>query len=127
MVNRRSAQLAAEIKRAVQEILARGLSDPRMGGLVTVTEVRVTGDLSRAEVFVSVLPQEKQALTHHALCDAARHIRHEAGELVRTRQLPEFVFVLDERLKKEAAVLGALARVREEQERRGAAGGEGRA
>jgi ribosome-binding factor A len=118
MKSRRVAQLSAEIKRAVQEVLSRGLSDPRVGGLITVTEVRVTGDLARADILVSVLPQEKQSLTHHALCDAARHIRREAGEIVRTRQLPEFVFVLDERLKKEAAVLGALAKVREEQERR---------
>jgi ribosome-binding factor A len=114
-MSHRPEQLAAEIQKAVQEVLARGLSDPRVSGLITITKVRVQSDLKRAELFVSVLPADRQALTMHGLKSAERHIRREVGDMVRTRSIPELVFVLDGSLKKEAAVLEDLRKVREEQ------------
>lgn len=115
-------QLANEIQRAVQEILARGLSDPRVSGLITITRTRVQADLKRAEIFVSILPADRQDLTMHGLHSAERHIRRQVGDMVRTRSIPELVFVLDSTLKKEAAVLEELKRVRNEQASRGEAG-----
>lgn len=120
-MSHRPEQLAAEIQKAVQDILARGLSDPRVSGLITITKVRVQPDLKRAEMFVSVLPADRQALTMHGLKSAERHIRREVGDMVRTRSIPELVFVLDESLKKEAAVLEDLRKIREEQAARDAA------
>lgn len=119
-------QLANEIQKAVQELLARGLSDPRVTGIITITKTKVQADLKRAEIFVSVMPAERQSLTMHGLKSAERHIRRQVGDMVRTRSIPELVFVLDGSLKKEAAVLQDLQRVREEQEARDPeAGGTG--
>lgn len=115
-------QLANEIQKAVQEILARGLSDPRVSGLITITKTRVQADLKRAELHVSILPADRQDLTMHGLHSAERHIRRQVGDMVRTRSVPELVFVLDSTLKKEAAVLEDLRRVREEQAARGHGG-----
>lgn len=117
-MSRRAEQLASEIHRAVQQVLDRGLQDPRVSGMITVTAVRVTPDFRTAQVSVSVLPAEKQDLTMHGLRSAARHIRHEVGELVRTRQMPELAFRLDESLKKQAAVMDAIAKAAEDRRRR---------
>lgn len=114
--------MASSIQRAVQEILARGLQDPRVSGLITVTGVQVTTDLKIATISISVLPEEKQDLTFHGIKAAARFIRREAGERIDTKQLPEFHFRLDLGVKKEAAVLRELERVRRERE-----SGEGKA
>lgn len=108
-------QLANEIQKAVQDILARGLNDPRVSGLITITRTRVQSDLKRAEIYVSILPAERQDLTMHGLHSAERHIRRQVGDMVRTRSIPELVFVLDSTLKKEAAVLEDLKRIRDEQ------------
>lgn len=108
-------QLANEIQKAVQEILARGLSDPRVSGLITITKTRVQADLKRAEIFVSILPADRQDLTMHGLRSAERHVRRQVGDMVRTRSIPELVFVLDSTLKKEAAVLADLQRIRDEE------------
>lgn len=113
-MNRRIEHLTASIERGVREVISRGFHDPRIGGLITVTGVKVTSDLVRATIRVSVFPIEKQVLTLHGLQDAARFIRREVGDLVSTRRLPEFVFEIDDSLKKEAAVLADLARVRDE-------------
>lgn len=120
--SRRPDQMASAITLAVQQIIARGLQDPRIRGLITVTGVRVTADLQEAFIHVSVLPEEQQELTLHGLRSAANRIRRESGEIIDTRQLPKFVFRLDSATKKQAAVLKELDKVREERERQESTG-----
>jgi ribosome-binding factor A len=111
-LSHRLEQLTSALDRGVREVFARGFSDPRIGGLITVTNVRILPDLSQAIISISVLPQEKEELTLHGLSSAAKHIRREVGELVNTRTLPQFTFRLDSSIKKEAAILKELDRVR---------------
>ncbi len=111
-MTRRLEQVASSIERAVREVFSRGFHDPRIAGLITITGVRVTGDLQTAYIGISVLPAEKQSLTLHALNDAAAHIRREAGDLIEARTLPRFEFRADDSLKKELGVLQALERAK---------------
>ncbi|MBX3386649.1 MAG: 30S ribosome-binding factor RbfA [Phycisphaeraceae bacterium] len=115
-MNQRVERVASTLREALQAVIARGLADPRARGLITVTEVRVTDDLKKADVFVSVLPDEHQELTLHSLRHAARHIRRQAGELMALRELPELVFKTDRGIKQQAAVIEALAKVRAERQ-----------
>ncbi|MEQ8318479.1 MAG: 30S ribosome-binding factor RbfA [Phycisphaerales bacterium] len=112
-------RLASSLEKGVQQVLARGLQDPRVRGLITVTRVDVTPDSKQATIGISVLPVEHQKLTVHGLQSAARHIRREVAELIRTRTMPEFRFVEDSSLKKQAEVLSTLAKVREELDEKG--------
>jgi ribosome-binding factor A len=109
-MSRRNEQIRSTLHRALQEVLARGLADPRYGGLVTVTDVRVADDLKTADVLISVLPREKQDLTMHAIRHAAAHLRREVGDLVAMRSVPTLHFRLDVTLKKHAEVLQAISR-----------------
>lgn len=120
-MNRRAEQMAAAIQEAVREVLARGLQDPRVSGLVTVTGVTVTEDFAEAEIGVSILPAERSREAMEGLASAANWIRREAGELVRARRLPHFRFRLDEQFKKQAEIMQALRRVADEREQRGEA------
>lgn len=113
-MSRRTEQLASTIQFQLQMLLARGLSDPRVKGLITITEVRVTEDLTTAFVSVSVLPAEQQTLTMHGLRAAAAFLRRELGDKIAIRKLPTLSFQFDESIKREAEVLAALARVRAE-------------
>jgi len=114
----RLERMASAIQRGVQQVLARGIADERVRGLITVTDVKVMGDLTEAVVSCSVLPAEHQSLTLHGLNSAAAHIRHELGELVDTRQLPRLRFRLDKGLKKQAALLGAIELAKEATDKR---------
>jgi len=118
-VSLRTERLGATIQRAVQQVLARGLADPRVRGLVTVTSVSVTPDLKRADVLVSVMPAEDEALTLHGLRAASGYIRREVGKLVRIKTMPHLEFAVDEGLKRQAGVLEALRRVEAEREQGG--------
>jgi ribosome-binding factor A len=119
-MTRRIEQLGGEIHKAVQAAIDRGLQDPRISGLITITGVRITPDLKIAFVNVSVLPAERQKLTMHGLESASRHLRREIGSKLAVRQMPELVFKLDESLKKQAGVLEAIAKANEDLARRGA-------
>lgn len=109
----RRQRLASSIERGVQRVLARGLNDPRVRGLVTITKVTITPDGKRADVGVSVLPEKHEDLTMHGLRSASGRIRREVGELIRTRAMPELAFVLDRSLKKQAEVLRAIDHARQ--------------
>ncbi len=111
---RRVQQVQATLLRALQEEIGRGLHDPRAGGLITVTGVDVSPDLKNATVWVSVLPDEKQNLTMHALRAAARHLRRRIGDKVAMHEVPELTFKTDESIKKQADILSAFAKIRQE-------------
>jgi ribosome-binding factor A len=119
-MSHRLEQISSAIDRGVREIIARGFSDPRISGLITVTGVKVLPDLSQAIISISVLPEEKQELTVHGLASAAAYIRREVGDVVNARTLPQFTFRLDTSLKKQAAVFRDLDRVRAEIEKKDA-------
>lgn len=109
--------MASSIQKELQERLIRGLQDPRVSGIITITGVRVTEDLATAVISVSVIPADKQDLTLHGLRSSAKYLRREVGEKIDTRQLPEFIFKLDASLKKQASIFTELDRVRQDRER----------
>ncbi|GIW74887.1 MAG: hypothetical protein KatS3mg103_1409 [Phycisphaerales bacterium] len=114
-MNPRTQRLASSIQRSIQQVLARGLQDPRIRGIITVTKVQITPDGTQATVGISVLPAKHQRLTVHGLRSASRHIRREVGSMIRTRSMPQLEFVEDDSFKKQAQVLAELARIGQEQ------------
>lgn len=103
-MKRRTEQVASNITRAVTAVLARGLNDPRVKGLITVTGVELTDDLSRARIRVSVMPEEHEALTMHGLRAATGHIRRETMKQVHLREMPTLEFFIDEGIKNQFKV-----------------------
>jgi ribosome-binding factor A len=115
-VSRRTDQIGSTIQRAIQKILADGLADPRVRGLITVSGVEMSDDLRRAIVLVSVYPAEHQELTMHGLRSATGHLRRRLASATALPVLPQLVFRLDTTMKRQAAVLEALAKVAAERE-----------
>ena len=115
-MNRKELQLASSIRHAVQTVIDRGLNDPRIAGLITVTEVHVLDDGRLAHVHVSVLPAEKQPLTFKGLVAAAGHIRQEIGKAIQGRILPTLSFKIDDSTKRQAGVLQAISKIEHERE-----------
>ncbi|MDG2053812.1 MAG: 30S ribosome-binding factor RbfA [Phycisphaerales bacterium] len=108
---------SSEIRKAVQTVFSRGLNDPRIRGILSVTRVEIAPDGSNATVFVSVLPEEHVELALHGIQHAREHIRSEVGNLVRMRRIPKLHFKIDKSLKKQAEVLSAIARANDEMNR----------
>ncbi|HAN24320.1 MAG: 30S ribosome-binding factor RbfA [Microbacterium sp.] len=95
MANERQARIADRIKVLLAERLDKGLRDPRLG-FVTITDVRVTGDLQHASVFYTVLGDEKaREDTAAALRSATGMLRSDVGRQLGIRLTPTLEFILD--------------------------------
>lgn len=92
----RHERIAGEVQDEIGSMLAGELKDPRLSGLVTVTEVRLSPDLKQARVYVNVLGSEQeQAETLKGLAAASGFIRHELTVRLRMRRALDISFVLD--------------------------------
>ena len=93
----RPARVAHEFQRELSAVLARGLKDPRVTGLVTVTGAKMSPDLKEAVVYVSILGDEKVvAETLTGLKAAAGYLQREVARAVKLRYTPHLRFVFDE-------------------------------
>ncbi len=91
----RARKLADRIKVIVAQLLDGRIKDPRLG-FVTVTDVRVTGDLQNASVFYTVYgTDEERVATAAALESAKGLIRSEVGKQTGIRLTPTLEFHLD--------------------------------
>ena len=96
----RNVRVASQLQRDLAELLRGEVKDPRLG-MVTVSDVEVTRDLSVAKVFVSFLGAQQGVRESLALlADRASLLRHELGRLIRMRCLPELRFVYDDSVER---------------------------
>ncbi len=95
MSYKRTDRVNALLQRELGMLISEELRDPRIS-FPTVTAVEASADLRVAKVFVSVLGDDEAIRsTMAALENAKRHLRHELGERVEMRAVPELVFVSD--------------------------------
>ncbi len=95
MAGERQLRLADRIRVILAERLEKGLRDPRLG-FVTITDVRVTGDLQHASVFFTVLGSEQErADSAQALKAATGMLRSEVGRGLNVRLVPTLEFIPD--------------------------------
>lgn len=92
----RHERVAEEMHHEINAMLAGELKDPRLAGMVHVTEVRVSPDLKQARIYVSAPGSDaEQAAAMKGLEAAVGFIRHELAERLQMRRCPELHFVLD--------------------------------
>lgn len=114
--NGRAARLADRIKVLVAKILERGIRDPRLG-FVTLTDVRVTGDLQHATIFYTVYgTDEERTSSAIALKRATGRIRSEVGKNLSIRLVPTIEFVHDALPENAAHLEDLLAKAKAQDE-----------
>ena len=93
----RQLKVAREIQKELAEIIRSKGMAAFDGALVTVSEVRVSPDLSVPKVFVSIFPSDKQGEVMHILEENNKALRGELGHKVakQFRIVPELIFLLD--------------------------------
>lgn len=111
----RANRVAEQMKKELTDIIGRKMKDPRIG-FVTVTDVRVTGDLQQATVYVSVLGDEEQKQnTLIGLAKATGFIRSEIGKRIRLRITPEIAFEWDESIDYGNRIETLISQIHKEQ------------
>src|SRR5438105_13555602 len=114
-MSRRTERLASTIQKELAMIILHELNDPRLVGLPSITKVKVTDDLSIADVFVTIMGTPgQQTAALNALKHSAGMMRTKLTKSLTLRVAPFIKFHMDEDLKKELEVLDLLRKVAEE-------------
>lgn len=116
--NRRVARVSAMVKREVSQMLLHGIKDDRVGaGMVSVTDVEVSGDLQHAKIFVSIYGTEAaRAETMAGLAAATGYVRSELGQRMRLRRTPEVSFREDRSFERGSRVLSLINQLSQERQ-----------
>lgn len=115
-MTQRMERVAGEIREVLGATLARGgIKDPRVrdAGIITVTHVRISGDLRQARVFFTVHGADDDALNRARLGleSAAGFLRRQIGEHLRLKVTPSLSFEADRVFEQEARIEALLREV----------------
>ncbi|NEQ77184.1 MAG: 30S ribosome-binding factor RbfA [Okeania sp. SIO2C9] len=116
--DRRISRVASLIKREVSQMLLHGIKDDRVGiGMVSITDVDISGDLQHAKIFVSIYGSEEVRFqTMEGLKSATGYVRSELGHRIRLRRTPEVIFVEDRSLERGTQIISLLNQLSEKRQ-----------
>ena len=130
----RPARVASEFAHELGLVLGRGLKDPRITGLVTVTGAKMAPDLKDVTAYVSILGDEAQKKsTLEGLKAATPYLQGQVARNLKLRWVPHLSIRFDEsvergdridRLLREARARDAMT-LAEKDAAGGPGGGEG--
>ena len=109
----RSERVADQIQRELADIIRHELKDPGVSSLITIAEVEVSRDLSIADVYFTVLENDKIEATGAALARARGFLRSRLGSKLRIRSTPQLRFFHDESTEQGARIDRLIAEARE--------------
>ena len=116
MAFKRENRVADEVKRLTAEIIRTELDDPRVPVFTSITDVTVSSDFNYADLYVSVLAQDKdkQAEAVEALNSAKGFLRKTLSQRLKLRVTPELRFHLDDSFDKGQRIDEILEQVKSE-------------
>lgn len=99
-MSRRTDRLGEQFREEISKLIQKGLKDPRVSSLASISRVDITEDLSYAKALVSVLGSDKEKRDSIiGLNNSTGFIRGVLGKALKIRKIPELNFVLDENLE----------------------------
>lgn len=115
----RTERVASLLKEELGAILVRDYNDPSYG-LITVTEVVVTGDLRIAKVYFSVLGNADVQKKTMAMLERERsHLRGMLGSKLRLRLVPELLFFQDTTMERVYRINTLINEIHKNDEKKG--------
>ena len=105
-MSRRSDRINGLLRQEISVLLSREIKDPRLNGVISITQVETSSDLRNARVFVSVMGDDD---TKDAALDgirsAATFLRRSLRDRLKLRYVPFLKFSLDQSMADADAVL----------------------
>ena len=97
---RRIDRINELLRTEISHLIAREIKDPRVAGVISITEVVASSDLRSARVYVSVMGRraDRQSALE-GIRSAASFLRRELRERVNLKHTPHMTFVLDDSIE----------------------------
>lgn len=107
------------IRQEISELLRREVKDPRLSGIVSITQVETSADLKYSKVFVSCLcNNEKKQEVLGTLVAASGFLHNELTKRLNLRHIPELDFRWDDSIERGAHILELIDKIAQDGERR---------
>ena len=114
---RRVDRINGLLRDEISLLLSRQIKDPRLGGVISITEVRTSKDLRNAEVYVSVMgDQETQESALAGIQSAATYLRRELRDRLTMRYVPFLKFTLDKSIEDADQLFTIMDGIRDREE-----------
>ncbi len=89
------------LMKELSDIIHRNVKDPRISGVVSITDIELSQDCRYAKVYISVYgSEEQQSNTMEALQDSAHLMQSLVNKRIRLRYTPELEFKMDNSLER---------------------------
>ena len=99
----RTQRIGDQMQRELALLIQREIKDPRLG-LITITAVDASRDLSHAKIFITIMGQDddQEAIKGNLriLNDAAGFLRMQLGKSMKLRTVPQLHFNYDASIRR---------------------------
>ena len=113
-MSRRADRINGLLRQEISLLLSREIKDPRLDGVVSITQVQTSSDLRNARVFVSVLgSSEDKAEALNGIQSAATFLRRSLRDRLKLRYVPFLKFALDESIEDADTILRIMDGIQE--------------
>lgn len=111
----RARKIAQQIQSEISWIIDRQMKNPG-GGMITITQVKMTSDLKLASVYFTIFEQEpeQKKVVKDFLNNASAFIRHELRNKITTRFLPDIRFFYDDTFEQAQKINDLFAKIHEQ-------------
>ncbi len=109
----RNERVRKTLMKEIADIIQKDIKDPRISGVVSITDIELAHDNSFAKVYFSVFStnDETKQQTIDALEDNVSKIRYEVGKRIRLRLTPELRFIPDDSLERGTKVMDLIDKI----------------
>ena len=109
----RNERVRKTLMKEIADIIQKDVRDPRISGIVSITDIELAHDNSFAKVYFSVFTtnDEAKAKTIEALEENVSKIRYEVGKRIRLRLTPELRFIPDDSLERGTKVMDLIDKI----------------
>jgi ribosome-binding factor A len=108
----RGESIRKTLIKELSDIIQHKVKDPRIQGIISVTDIELSHDYRYAKVYISIYgtPETKKEIME-AIDESTSFIRGELGKRIKIRFTPELHFLLDESVEKASRINELLDKI----------------
>jgi len=108
----RGDRIRKTLMKELSDIIKKDVKDPRIAGIVSITDVELSPDFSHARVYISVYgSEEEKENTLEALEDSTPKVRSAVAKRIRMRHIPEIQFKRDDSLERGSKITELIDKI----------------
>ena len=112
-MSRRTDRINVLMRQELSQLIARELKDPRVSGVITITQVNTSSDMRNARVYLSVMgDSESKREALEGIRSASTFLRRELRSKISLRYIPFLSFDLDDSLDTSMNLLSILDNIK---------------